>query len=155
MKLIHEKIHIELITLIGIQLPGKTSNADEQSSIDCGNLWTRFSGENVHEKILGKVSDDVYAVYYDYEGDHRQPFRYFIGCQVNGDTVPGEGLDKLAIPGGNYMKIEAKGTIPDCITDAWRQVWNSNIARRYTFDFEVYGKASQDWNNATVPIYLS
>ena len=138
-----ENLRIEPITLIGIKLTSKTSNANGQSSIDCGNLGTRFSGENIHEKISGKISDDVYAVYYEYEGDHTQPFHYFIGCQVNGEATPGEGLDKLTIPGGNYMKIEAKGKIPDCITDAWTQVWNSNISRLHILGLPRLAEASR------------
>lgn len=150
-----EKVKVEAITLIGIKLPGKTFNANGQSSIDCGNLWARFSKENVHKSITGKISDDVYAVYHDYEGDHTQPFGYFIGCKVDAGTIPTEGLDKLTIPAGEYSRRTAKGKIPECIANAWQEIWRSKLTRSYNFNFEVYGEQSKDWNNATVCIYLS
>ena len=58
------------LTLIGIALPGKTINDNQQSSADIGAFWQTFMKENIAAKIPGRSGDDVYAVYYDYEGDH-------------------------------------------------------------------------------------
>jgi predicted transcriptional regulator YdeE len=57
--------------------------------------------------------------------------------------------------GGTYQKIIAKGKIPYCITDAWNDIWNSDIERAYKTDFEVYDARSKDWSNGEVDIYVS
>ena len=141
--------------LIGIKLPHKTSNEGGLSSADCGKLWQKFTDEHIKERIPGKISDDIYAVYFAYEGDHTKPFSYFLGCKVKTETRTPAGLDGLFIPAQNYSRIIAKGPIPDCIANAWKETWNSNINRAYKYDFEVYGEKSRDWKNAEVEIYLS
>ena len=57
-----------------------------QSSIDCGNLWQEFVKGKYAEIIPNKLTDEILAVYHQYEGDHTKPFSYFIGCKVNADT---------------------------------------------------------------------
>ena len=73
--------------LIGLKLDNKTTNEGGQSSIECGNLWQKFETENFAERIPDKLSDEVYAVYFDYEGDYTKPYSYFIGCKVKIDCV--------------------------------------------------------------------
>jgi len=66
--------------LIGLKLDNKTTNEGGKSSIDCGSLWQKVERENLVERIPEKLSEEIYAVYFDYEGDHTKPFSYFIGC---------------------------------------------------------------------------
>lgn len=149
------EVQINEIALIGIGLKNKTINENGKSVIDCGNLWQKFQSEKIAEKIPGKLSSSIFAVYYDYEADHTKPFSYFIGCKVNNNSVIPEGMNSLLIPEGNYKKILAKGKIPDCISDAWKEIWISDIPREYKVDFEIYNEKSKDLNNAEVEIYLS
>jgi predicted transcriptional regulator YdeE len=141
--------------LIGIKLPHKTSNEGGQSMVDCGNLWQKFTTENIKEKIPGKISDDIFAVYFGYDGDHTKPFSYFIGCKVKMDTRTPEGLEGIFIPAAKYRRTVAKGPMPGCIAKAWKEIWDSKIERAYQYDFEVYGEKSRDWRNAEVEVYLS
>jgi len=148
-------MELEEIKLVGLALKAKTSNINEQSSIDCGNLWQEFEEGKYAELIPNKLSDEILAVYHDYEGDHTQPFSYFIGCKVKPDIVVPPGLETLTIPKGTYQKIHAKGKMPDCVANAWKEVWVSGIPRSYIMDFEVYDEKSKDWANAEVEVYLS
>lgn len=141
--------------LIGLKLDKKTTNKGGQSSIDCGNLWQRIEKEHWIEKIPGKLNNDLYAVYYDYEGDHTLPFSYFIGCQVTSDTELAPGLHALFIPEHKYVKVSAKGRMPDCLINAWKSIWSSKIDRAYHYDFEIYDERSKDWSNAEVEIFVS
>lgn len=141
--------------LAGIQLDSKTSNIGGQSMQDCGNLWQQFERESIFQKIPDKISEEVYAVYFDYDGDHLAPFRYFIGCRVNPESVIPAGLTELIIPEQNYITVTAKGQMPDCIGAAWKEIWQSDYNRLFTYDFEVYDERSRDWSNAEVDIYLS
>ena len=141
--------------LVGLKLNKRTTNRGGQSSIDCGSLWQRFEQENVASRISNKIGDEIYAVYFDYEGDHTKPFSYFIGCKVKIDSEPTSDMDTLIIPEQSYFKLIAKGKMPDCIADSWRGIWNSKIERAYKYDFEVYDERSKDWNDAVVDIFVS
>lgn len=154
-KLNDMRTHKENFKLMGIKLPTKTSNLNNQSSKDCGNLWQQFEKKQIIDLIPGKLSNEVYAVYFEYEKDEAASFSYFIGCKVREDVPTIEGLDVLEIPSQTYLKYIAKGKMTDCITDTWKEIWNSKIDRKFAFDFEVYGEKSQDWNDAEVDIFVS
>lgn len=145
----------DIFKLIGLRLHGKTTNQNNQSSKDCGNLWQKFETDNVFELIPEKLSNEVYAVYFDYEKDETAPFSYFIGCKVNANAMAPEGLEELLIPAQEYQKFTAKGVMTGCITTTWQEIWKSDLNRKFGFDFEVYDERSQDWNDAEVDIYVS
>jgi len=149
------KIAVEEITLMGLSLKKKTSNANGQSNIDCGNLWQKFEQEDYANKITGKLNDEILAVYHDYEGDHTKPFSYFIGYKVKPGESVLQNLDILTIPKGLYQKITSTGEMPGCVVNAWKAIWDSDIRRAYIADFEIYGEKSKNWNNAEVDIFIS
>jgi len=150
-----EKTQKSEFKLIGLKLDKKTTNEGGKSSIDCGSLWQKFERENLVERIPDKLSEEIYAVYFDYEGDHTKPFSYFIGCKVKMDTDVLKGMDSLLVPSENYAMVIAKGKMPDCVANSWKEIWNSNIERAYNFDFEKYDERSKDWSNAEVEIFVS
>ena len=143
------------ITLIGIALPDKTTNENQQSVTDISAFWQTFMKENIASKIPGRVGEDIYAVYYDYVSDHTKPYNYFIGVPVGNDTTVPAGMIKLDIPSGNYQHFLSKGKMPDCMIDTWAQIWNSDVIRSYTADYEVYGPRSADPENAEVDIFIA
>src|SRR4051812_6201784 len=110
-----EKIEKPEFRLIGLKLPGKTTNEGGKSQIDCGNLWQKFAAENYESKIPGKLSNEIYAVYFNYDGDYTKPFAYFIGCRVKVDVQTPQHLEDLIIPAGAFTKVIAKGKMPDCV----------------------------------------
>ena len=141
--------------LVGIKLYGKTTNQNNQSSKDCGELWQKFETDKIFNVIPEKLSNEVYAVYFDYEKDETTPFSYFIGCKVEKNSETPKELEELIIPIQEYSKFTAKGVMTGCVTDAWEKLENSNTDRKFGFDFEVYDERSQDWSNAEVDIYIS
>lgn len=149
------KVKKEAFHLMGIALKKKTFNAHGQSMIDCGSLWQEFEKRNIAAQIPNPLGDEVFAVYHEYEGDHTKPFSYFIGCRVEKNTQTPDGLNKLVIPEGMFQQIGAKGKMPDCVTEAWRQIWLSGIERAYRYDFEIYDHRSRNWEFAEVDIFLS
>jgi predicted transcriptional regulator YdeE len=146
---------IKEFKLIGLALKSRTTNQNRQSSIDCGNLWQKFQTGGYAEKIPYRQSDEIFAVYHNYEGDYTKPFSYFIGCRVNADTEVPDGLDSLAIPEGIYQLFKTSGEMPGCISKAWGVIWSTNFPRKYEVDFEVYSEKSFDMDNAEVDIYVS
>ena len=150
-----EKTKKNNFRLVGLKLESKTTNENNQSSTDCGNLWQKFESEKIFELIPNKLTNEIYAVYFDYEKDETKPFSYFIGCQVDKDTDTPNGLNDLLLPAQNYLKVTAKGVMTGCITEAWQKIWESDIKRSFAFDFEVYDERSKDWNDAELDIYIS
>ena len=56
----------------------------------------------------------------------------------------------------NYRKFVAKGNILQGIVfGEWTKIWNTEIDRKYTADFEVYGEKTQNPENAEIDIYVS
>ena len=64
-------------------------------------------------------------------------------------------MEELLVPAQTYQQFQAKGVMPDCITEAWKAIWNTDMAREFGYDFEVYGKKSRDWSDAEVDIFIS
>ena len=149
------KIALTDVKLIGLSLKEKTRNENGQSTKDCMSLWDEFEKNNYAAMIPGKSSNELYGVYHDYEGDSSEPFAYFIGCKVNAIDIIPRGMQSLIIPAGTYYKFIAKGKMPECVINAWKEIWDIAIPRSYQVDFEVYDERSRDWNNGEVDVYVS
>lgn len=134
----------------------KTSNQTGAAAQDIPALWNRFYMEDIASKIPGKLDNDVYSVYTAYEGDYTQPYTTVIGCKVVQGTEIPEGLELIKIEGGDFLKQTVKGNLQQGIVfNAWVEIWNSDIKRAYTADFEVYGAGTKDPENAELAIYIS
>ncbi|WP_316811202.1 GyrI-like domain-containing protein [Pedobacter heparinus] len=145
---------IPSFSVIGITV--RTSNAAGHAEKDIPELWNKFHSSNIAAQLPGLVSHDVYSIYTAYDGDHAQPYTTLIGYRVeNLDHIP-EGLSGLLIEGGTYQKLTVKGNLlKGLVFDAWLEIWNADIPRAYTADFEVYGEQALNPENAEVDIYLS
>lgn len=141
--------------LVGLRLKGKTTNQNNQASKDCGNLWQKFETEKIFDLIPDKLSDEIYAVYFDYESNETSPFSYFIGCKAAMDAETPQELSELLIPAQKYIKYTAKGVMTGCITETWKKIWSSDLNREFGFDFEVYDERSQDWSHSEIDIFIS
>lgn len=63
--------------VIGIST--RTTNKDNQSQEDLANLWGRFYGQNMFDKIPNKVSDNTLSIYIDYKSDFTDEYTTIIG----------------------------------------------------------------------------
>jgi len=149
-----EKQTHDAFALMGITV--RTCNTDGTAAIAIPALWERFRSENLLSKISNIQSTDIYSVYTDYEGDHTQPYTTLIGYRVaNLDQVP-EGLTGIIIPAAAYIKRVVTGNLlKGAVYEAWLDIWQSDLPRAYTADYEVYGAEAQNPENARVDIYLS
>jgi predicted transcriptional regulator YdeE len=149
-----EKIDIEKFCVIGISI--RTTNNNGQSANDIGELWSRFFTENIIDKIPNKVDTSIYSIYTDYEGDYTKPYTTILGCKVkNLDTIP-EGMVAKTINGGDYTKFVAKGDLAKgAVFVEWTKIWEMDLPRLYSADFEVYGEKSQNPNDAEVDIFIA
>ncbi len=141
-------------SVIGISV--RTTNENGQSAKDIPMLWNKFITESIAEKIPNKVNSDIISVYTDYEKDHTKPYTTILGCVVeNLDSIPSEMTGNI-IENQQYEKFVAKGNLSDGIVyNEWIKIWESNLERTFTSDFEVYGAKAQNPENAEVDIYIA
>ena len=149
-----QNIKKEPFKIIGISI--RTTNEKNQAATDIGELWQRFIAGNVIDSIPNKVDDKIYSMYTDYEGDHTQPYTAILGCEVETlETIP-EGMVGKAIQGGNYYKTSAKGDLTNgLIVNQWMKIWDMDIERVFTVDFEVFGEKAQNPLDAEVDFFVA
>ena len=139
-------------TLVGIS----THTSYKNSMQDIPKLWEEFNKVDLSSSILDKKSNEVYAVYYDYESDFKGSYHFFIGHEVDKTSIVVAPFKKLEIPEQKYAVFPVKGDFPKCLIDAWESIWEADIDRSYTFDFEKYGENSNfDDSNPELDVYIS
>ena len=147
---------IQKFYVVGIST--RTSNANGQSATDIEILWQKFWGEEIQSQVPNKISDDIYAVYTDYETDFTGEYTTVIGLSVNSlDHIP-EGMTGMTIETTAYQKIVSKGKMPEAILNTWLAIWTDkelDSKRAYKADFTIHGKKYYDGDNAEVETYLS
>lgn len=126
------------VTVVGIEC--RTSNAPDAGPQDIPRLWGEFHSHEIANQIPNKASNDVIALYCDYEGDYTQPYTLVIGCPVkNVDSIP-EGMVAKTVPGGAYALFRSVGEYPATLIETWGEIWQTELKRTYSGDFEFYGE---------------
>ena len=149
-----EKKILKSFFIVGLAV--RTSNENGQAATDIPALWDRFNTENISAQITGKLSEEVYSVYTEYEGDYTKPYTTIIGCRVENLDHISEEMDGIQIDGGEFVKFIAKGNLHEGVVyNAWVDIWNSDLPRAYTADFEIYGEKAMNLEDAEVEIFLS
>ncbi len=145
---------VEAFNIIGISV--RTTNENGQSATDIPRLWNQFFSENRMNQIPNKTDGDIYCVYTDYEKDHTQPYTTIIGCRVGHLNDIPAGFVGKSMDGGLFEIFQAKGKMnAGIVFQEWIKIWNADIPRAYTNDFEVYGKKAEDPENAAVDIFIA
>jgi len=145
---------MENFKIIGISV--QTTNQNDQAATDLGQLWSRFYQEEISKQIPSKQSDDVYAIYTDYESDYTGSYTAIIGHRVSALDIIPNGLTGREIKNEKLLRYIAKGEMPNAVVESWQEIWANDIAlyRTYHADFEVYGEKSQQGGDSEVEIYI-
>lgn len=140
--------------VIGISV--RTTNENGQAMQDIPALWARFVEEQVAAQIPGKINEDLYCIYTDYEKDHTRPYTTLLGCRVSSlEQIP-KGMTGTTFNEGNYTRFTAKGNLAQGIVyNEWIKIWNTPLDRAFTSDFEVYGAKSVNPESAEVDIFIA
>jgi len=140
--------------VIGISV--RTSNANGQAASDIGSLWARFMTEDILSKIPNKMSDDILSIYTNYESDHTEAYDTILGCKVSSLDVIPEGMIGQSFDGGSFAKFLCEGDVTKgAVYHSWVEIWNTNLHRLYTADFEVYGDKAKNPSDAAVDIFVA
>ena len=147
-------MEIQEFSIIGISV--RTTNENGQSSQDIPALWNKFMTQSIVEKIPNKIDNALYCIYTEYEKDHTKPYTTILGCMVSSlDSIP-EGMTGATIEKTTYEKFTAKGNLQEGIVfNEWIKIWNSELNRSFTADFEIYGEKAQNSENAEVDIFIA
>lgn len=145
---------IQEFYVIGISV--RTSNENGQAAKDIPALWNTFFSEGILDQIPNKIDSNIYCIYTDYESDYTKPYTTILGCKVaNLENIPTGMVGKI-IAEATYKPFVAKGDkLDETVYKEWTKIWNSNLNRSYTSDFEVYGPKSQQPDNVEVDIYIA
>ncbi|HLO56058.1 MAG TPA: effector binding domain-containing protein [Saprospiraceae bacterium] len=145
---------IKTFHIIGIAL--RTTNENGQSVQDIPALWNRFISEGIMDQIPNKINNTLYCIYTDYEKDHTKPYTTILGCKVSNLDQISYGLVGKTFEERTYIKRIAKGNLMQGIVyEEWTKIWNADLNRAFTADFEVYDERTQNPENAEVDIFIS
>lgn len=126
------------LLIIGIEC--KTSNAPEAGPRAIPLHWGKFYSEDILSKIPNKGSNEIIALYCDYEGDYTKPYSFVIRSPVSSLATIPEGMVAKTLPATSYAVFNALGEYPKKLVETWGEIWETTFDRTYTGDFEVYGE---------------
>lgn len=149
-----QTVKIAPFQIIGISV--RTTNENGQAASDIGSLWEKFMTEGISEKIPNKLSEEIFSIYTNYESDHTKPYDTILGCKVSSlENIP-EGMVGQAFDGGTFAKFISKGdATKGVVYQSWLSIWDTDLDRLYTSDFEVYGDKAKDFSNAEIDIFVA
>lgn len=122
-----------VLHLVGIETSASNDRADL-----IGAHWQRFHAEGIPGRVLGREGRAVVAVYSEYEGDHTQPYTFFLGCPVGAGAATPEGLARRELPAGPYARFDAVGEQPGALVQTWMGIWSSGFERSFVADYEIH-----------------
>lgn len=146
------------IKLVGLKRI-RTSNEAEfnPETAQIGSCFQKYVQGDYPSKIENRKNPGkTFAVYLEYESDHRGKYSWFIGEEVTKFGEIAEGMESFIIPAQTYSKFTTDpGIMPNIVIEAWQEIWQMNDANRnYKADFEVYDQRAQDPTNAVVDICI-
>ncbi|GAB5565223.1 MAG: hypothetical protein Wins2KO_22860 [Winogradskyella sp.] len=145
---------IQTFQVVGIST--RTINKDGQSIKDIEKLWTTFWASDLKKMLPNRLTDDIYAVYTDYESDQNGYYTLVIGYPVESMGNLPDGVVEITINKSSYQKFTSKGKMPNAVFNTWLEIWNDKeLNRAYKSDFTVHGKKYFDGNNAEVETFIS
>lgn len=129
----------DAMTLVGIEVRASNERPDL-----LGALWGRFHAEGIAGQIDERLGYEAVAVYCEYEGDHTQPYTFFLGCRVEASAAVPEGFVRRAVPAGSFAHVASVGEQPGAMIQAWMAIWEAGLPRRFDVDYEIHDPTTPD-----------
>ncbi len=147
----YEIVNLEEKTVVGVT--AKTNNQSPDMGQVIGGLWDKFYQPEVYSQIPGKVSDKALGIYTDYEADEKADYSVVVAYETDGSKdIPADTVMRT-IPAGRYAKFIVKGHMQRAVAEFWGKLWEMNLPRAFSYDFEEYQNA--DMEQAEIHIYIS
>lgn len=149
----YEIVELEEKVVQGIKI--RTTNQEGKSMQDIGTTWQKLFAEGIYEKIQNKVNNKTIGLYTEYEGDYTKPYVFVAGTEVSNKEENNNEIVSKIIPKGKYAKFVIVGDVQNSVGQAWQEIWNMNLKRKYTCDFEEYQNNSEDMQKQEIHIYIA
>lgn len=111
----------------------RTGNALPDMPKVIGGLWNTLYQEENAAKITNKKSPYSIGLYSDYGDDL---YDITVGFEVSDKTDT--SFTYKTIPAGKYAKFSIQGDVVSAVSKAWGEIWNMDLPRTFTGDFEEY-----------------
>lgn len=148
----YEIVELKEKTVVGIGT--RTKNSDPDMGKQIGGLWQDFFMKGIFQSIQGKVNEKSIGLYTNYENDVHGEYDVLVGCETTGNPVLTEEAKTYKIPAGKYGKFIVHGDMQKAVGEFWMKLWEMDLDRAYTADFEEY-QPGGDMENAEIHMYIS
>lgn len=142
----YEIVSLEEKIVVG--LSAQTGNTDPQMQKKIGELWQNFYVSGIAETVKNKINDYAIGLYSDYIGES---YTVTVGNEVS--KAENAELTVKKIPAGKYAKFSVHGNMQAAVSNVWEEIWNIDLDRSFTGDFEEY--LNSDMENADIDIYIA
>lgn len=131
------------LKIVGVEL--RTTN--EVAFHEIPKLWQRFYQEGVLAQIPNKVSNDVYAVYTNFENEGKNnegTYSLILGAEVSSlDGVP-EALASTVVNAAKRRVFEVPAGQPHKVGEKWQEIWSlSDHKKTFIADYECYRESGE------------
>ncbi len=131
-----------------VGLSAMTGNTDPDMGTIIGGLWNDFYQGGVNSIIKNKTNKYAIGLYSDYTSDQ---YCVTVGNEVSRAENP--DLTMKIIPAGKYAKFSVRGHMEKAVAKSWGEIWQMDLDRRFTGDFEEY--RNDDINDCNIDIYIA
>lgn len=149
----YEIVKLEERVVAGIKI--RTTNQDGKAIQDIGITWQKLFTEGTYDRIQNKVNNKTIGLYTEYEKDYTKPYTFIAGAEVSKKVEDNEEIVSKVIQGGRYAKFTVIGDVKNSVGQAWQEIWNMDLKRKYICDFEEYQNNSEDMQKQEIHIYIS
>lgn len=146
----YEIISLEEKTVAGFS--ARTNNASPDMTNVIGGLWQRLYSQDGYPLIQNKANKKAIGMYTDYSSDEKGDYTVAAGCEITEIFESSTGIEFLKIPAGRYAKFTVRGNMVKAVNDFWQELWQMELDRAFSCDFEEYQNADPD--NAVIHIYI-
>lgn len=149
----YEIVELKEKVVAGIKI--KTTNQDEKSVQDIAIAWQKLFADGIYDRIENKVNHKTIGLYTEYEGDFTKPYVFIAGAEVSEKADANKEIISKTIPEGKYARFIITGDVQNSVGQAWQEIWNMDLKRKYTCDFEEYQNNSEDMQKQEIHIYIA
>ncbi len=142
----YEIVNLEEKTVVGVS--ATTSNSNPKMGKIISGLWEKLYHGGVYETIKNKVNEYAIGLYSDYTNDE-----YCVTAGNEVSKADNKNLTVKIIPAGKYAKFSIHGHMERAVAEAWGEIWQMDLDRSFTGDFEEY--LNSDFDNADIDIYIA
>ena len=131
-------IQTEAILIIGIEL--RTTN--DRAFTDIPLHWQKFYQDSMLDQIPNKVSNDVYAVYTNFEhpGQNNEGmYSFILGAQVTTLNFIPFPFVSTVIPPSRREVFSVATSHPENVGETWQTIWRrTDLKKTFISDYERY-----------------